>query len=316
MGFQGRDIISVKPFTREHLETIFKVANACEPYASGEKRTDVLRGKVLGNLFFEASTRTRLSFGSAFRRLGGAVETTVGVSFSSISKGETLEDTIRVIDGYVDVIVLRHPQLGSAKIAADYAKHPVINGGDGPGEHPTQALLDLYTIQKERGQIDGSTVAFVGDLKYGRTVHSLVELLTRFEGIRVVLASPDALRLPPKLLASLRERGLHVEETSDLTHAARQADVMYVTRLQAERFPDPAEAAKLIGAYVVDRALLEVAKPDVSILHPLPRHGDLSEDVDDHPGAAYFRQAHNGIPVRMALFALILGKEETFLEGQ
>ncbi len=307
MDFKGADIISVEPFARADLERIFQVTEALEPYARGEKVTDALRGRVLANLFFEASTRTRLSFGTAFLRLGGHLETSVGMQFSSISKGETLVDTIRVIDGYADVLVLRHPEIGSAAVAAKVAVHPVINGGDGPGEHPTQALLDLYTIQRERGQIDGACVAFVGDLKYGRTVHSLTSLLDRFEGIKVVLASPPSLRLPEAKVAAMRERGMEVVETTDLRDAVRLADVMYVTRVQAERFEDPVEAARLVGAYVVDRALLADAKPNVTILHPLPRHGDLSEDVDSHPGAAYFRQAHNGVPLRMALFALIFG---------
>lgn len=313
MEFKGADVITVKTLERSDIERVLQVAKAIEPYSRGEKITDVLRGRVLANLFFEASTRTRLSFGTAFRRLGGAVETTVGVHFSSMSKGETLADTIRVIDGYVDCIVLRHPDVGSAALAAEVAKNPVINGGDGPGEHPTQALLDLYTIQKERGQIDGTCVAFVGDMKYGRTVHSLVELLSRFEDMRVIFASPESLRLPKMMSEQLRARGIPVEETEDLAHATRMADVLYVTRVQAERFPDPSEAARHIGAYVVDRPLLESEKPDITILHPLPRYGDLSEDVDEHPGAAYFRQAHNGIPLRMAIFALILGVEQAFL---
>ena len=313
MEFKGADVITVKNLERSDIERVLQVAQAIEPYARGEKYTDVLKGRMLANLFFEASTRTRLSFGTAFRRLGGVVETTVGVHFSSMSKGETLADTIRVIDGYVDCIVLRHPEVGSAALAAEVAKNPVINGGDGPGEHPTQALLDLYTILKERGQIDGTCVTFVGDLKYGRTVHSLVELITRFEDMRVVLASPESLRLPSMMTERLRARGIRVEETEDLVKATGMADVMYVTRVQAERFPDPSEAAKHIGAYVVDRQLLEKAKPDVTILHPLPRYGDLSEDVDEHPGAAYFRQAHNGIPLRAAIFALLLGVEQAFL---
>jgi aspartate carbamoyltransferase len=313
MDFKGADIISVKAFARNDLERVFSVAEALEAYAVGGKTTTALAGKVLANLFFEASTRTRLSFGIAFMRLGGSVETTVGMQFSSISKGETLGDTIRVIDGYADAIVLRHPEVGSAAAAARVAVHPVINGGDGPGEHPTQALLDLYTIKKERGRIDDTCVAFIGDLKYGRTVHSLVELLARYRGIRLVLASPPALRLPEHLTESLRERGVPVEETADIGDAVEQADVLYVTRLQAERFSDPTEAMRYVGAYIVDRALLQRAHNDLTILHPLPRHGDLAEDVDDLPGAAYFRQAHNGIPIRMALFALIFGVEGEFL---
>jgi aspartate carbamoyltransferase len=314
MKFKNADIISVKSFERPDLDRIMAVARSLEPVARGDQHCDVLRGKLLANLFFEASTRTRLSFGVAFRRLGGRVETTVGVQFSSISKGETLEDTIRVIDGYVDAIVLRHPEVGSARAAAKVAQHPVINGGDGPGEHPTQGLLDLYTIEEERGTIDGATVTFVGDLKFGRTVHSLSELLTRYRDTKIVLASPPSLRLPKRRVEALQAHGIPVEETSDIEEAVAQADVLYVTRIQQERFEDPAEAARLVGAYVVDRALIDRhGKPDVTILHPLPRHGDLAPDLDDHKGAAYFRQAHNGVALRMALFALIFGVESNFM---
>ena len=310
---KGADIISVRDLKKKNILQILELADALEPYARGEKQTDTLNGKVLANLFFEASTRTRLSFGTAFLRLGGAVETTVGVAFSSLAKGETLEDTIRVIDDYADIIVLRHPELGSAARAANVANKPVINGGDGPGEHPSQSLLDLYTIKKERGKIEETTVAFVGDLKHGRTVHSLTELLTNFEGITLVLASPPELQLPKDLLHRLEKTGLPVIVTDNLEEATKLADVMYVTRIQEERFEDPTEAAKYIGEFVVDMDLLEHAKPDITILHPLPRHGDLSENVDNHPGAAYFRQAYNGIPVRMALFVLLFGLESNFL---
>lgn len=308
MSLLGAHIVSVDQFERAHLEHLFDVADRCAPIARGEQISEALRGKVLANLFFEPSTRTRLSFGSAFLRLGGAVETTVGVQFSSMAKGETLEDTIRVIDGYADVLVLRHPVKGSAKRAASVARHPVINAGDGAGEHPTQALLDAYTILRERGRIDGLTVALIGDLKYGRTVHSLARLLTRFQDVRILLASPRELPMPRAVLEEVQRAGTRIEVAESLADAARQADVLYVTRLQAERFEDQAEAARLIGSYVVNRALLEqVDRLDITIMHPLPRLHDLATDVDDLPGAAYFRQTHYGVPVRMALFCEVFG---------
>lgn len=313
MTLRGSHIVSVSQFTRDDLARIFELADDCRPVLSGEHVSTALAGRVLGNLFFEPSTRTRLSFETAFLRLGGAVETTVGVQFSSMAKGESLEDTIRVIDGYVDAIVLRHPQIGAAGRAAAVASHPVLNAGDGAGEHPTQALLDAYTIEKERGQIDGLTVALVGDLRFGRTVHSLARLLTRFDGVRFLLTSPDALRMPERITDALRGAGTSFEVVPDLRDAVRDADVVYVTRIQEERFDDPSEANRLIGTYVVDRVMIEDAnrEDDLTIMHPLPRRGDLATDVDDLPGAAYFRQTHYGVPVRMGLFCEVLGVHPT-----
>lgn len=309
MSLAGSHIVSVSQFQRSDLERLFAIADACAPIARGEEVSKALEGKLLANLFFEPSTRTKLSFGSAFLRLGGAVESTVGVQFSSMAKGETLEDTIRVIDGYADVLVLRHPKVGAAARAAAVARHPVINAGDGAGEHPTQALLDAYTITQERGGIDGMRVALVGDLKYGRTVHSLARLLTNFEDVTLLLTAPEELALPEKVTRELDAAGMKYEVVPDLREAVRAADVLYVTRLQEERFEDPAEAARLIGSYVVNRALLEDAgrANDITILHPLPRRHDLATDVDELPGAAYFRQTHFGVPVRMALFCDVFG---------
>lgn len=308
MSLVSSHIVSVAQFERPILESLFAVADACVPIANGERTCRVLEGRILANLFFEPSTRTRLSFDAAFHRLGGAVETTVGVQFSSMAKGETLEDTIRVIDGYADAIVLRHPTVGAAKRAAAVARHPVINAGDGAGEHPTQALLDCYTLRRECGRVDGLTVALIGDLKHGRTVHSLARLLTRFDDVTIVLTSPEELAMPESVLAELREAGTRFEVVSALPEAVAMSDVLYVTRLQEERFADPAEAARHIGSYVVNRALLENAgRTDITILHPLPRRHDLATDVDDLPGAAYFRQTHYGVPVRMALFCEVFG---------
>lgn len=313
MSLRGSHIVSVSQFGRDDLTRIFGLADDCAPVIQGQHISNALAGKVLGNLFFEPSTRTRLSFGTAFLRLGGAVESTVGVQFSSMAKGESLEDTIRVIDGYVDAMVLRHPTLGAAGRAAAVATRPVINAGDGAGEHPTQALLDAYTIQKERGGIDGLTVALVGDLKFGRTVHSLARLLTRFAGVRLLLTSPEALQMPKGVTDALDSAGTAFEIVPDLRDAVRAADVIYVTRIQEERFDDPAEATRLIGSYVVDRAIITDAGrgDDLTIMHPLPRRGDLAADVDDLPGAAYFRQTHYGVPVRMGLFCEVFGVHPT-----
>ncbi len=308
MSLRGQDIVSVSQLSRIDIERLFALAERCLPIARGEATSHALRGRILANLFFEPSTRTRLSFGSAFMRLGGSVESTVGVQFSSMVKGETLEDTIRVIDGYADIIVLRHPEEGSALRAARVAEHPIINGGDGPGEHPTQALLDLFTIARERGSVEGVRIALVGDLRYGRTVHSLARLLARFNGVSVVLSSPASLALPEPLLSELIASGLNLRTAPSLEEALADADVAYVTRIQAERFEHPAEAARLIGSYVVNLELLErIGRTDLTILHPLPRYNDLSPDVDHLPGAAYFRQSHYGVPVRMALFCDVLG---------
>lgn len=304
---EDRHVLSVSQYERGQIDELFEVAQRCLPIARSERISDVLHGRVLANLFFEPSTRTRLSFETAFRRLGGAVESTVGIQFSSMAKGETLEDTVRVISGYVDAIVLRHPERGSVARAATVSLCPVVNGGDGPGEHPTQALLDTFTIREEVGQVDGVHLAMVGDLKYGRTVHSLARMLARYHNVTLTFVSPPSLQMPRSVLDILDARGVTWRVVDSLVEAARDADVLYVTRLQAERFSDPAEAARLAGSYTVDRAVLEDAgvAQRIVVMHPLPRYGDLSPDVDDLPGAAYFRQAHYGVPVRMALFCKI-----------
>lgn len=310
MSLLHADVVSVAQFDRALLEDLFRTADTCLPVARGEIRSRALEGRILANLFFEPSTRTRLSFGTAFLRLGGGLETTVGMQFSSMAKGETLEDTIRVIDGYADVLVLRHPEEGSARRAAAVAVHPVVNAGDGPGEHPSQALLDVYTVQRELGQVDGLTVAMIGDLRYGRTVHSLARLLTCYRDVRLVFSAPPGLQMPPGIVSELRSAGVDVQEADTLEAALACADVAYVTRIQAERFADPAEAARYVGQYVVNRAVLTaVDRLDLTLLHPLPRYGDLATDLDDLPGAAWFRQSHYGVPVRMALFCALFGVE-------
>jgi aspartate carbamoyltransferase len=267
-----------------------------------------MEGKIVATLFFEPSTRTRLSFETAANRLGARVISVASAASSSAAKGESLADTIRTVDGYADVIVMRHPMNGSAQIAADNAKHPFINAGDGSGQHPTQALLDIYTIGKEKGALGGQTVTLVGDLKYGRTVHSLSYFMTLY-GNKMFFVSPKSLRMPSEITADLKARGADIEETENLEKALSVSDIVYVTRVQRERFENPSEYEKLKGSYIINRALINQAKKGITILHPLPRVDEISTDVDDYEGAAYFRQAHNGVYIRMALLALVSGKE-------
>jgi aspartate carbamoyltransferase len=263
---------------------------------------------VLATLFFEPSTRTRLSFETAMHRLGGQVVTVADPKTSSASKGESLADSMRTVEGYADLIVIRHPRKGSAEEAARAVSIPVINAGDGTGQHPTQALLDVYTIQKEKGTLDGLTVTLAGDLKNGRTVHSLSNFLARL-GMRLHLVSPQALEMPADITEALRSEGADVSVGSDLAAALRASDVAYITRIQRERFEDPEEYLRLKGAYVVDMAMIEQAKPGITIMHPLPRVDEIATEVDSYTGAAYFRQAANGVPVRMALLALVSGRD-------
>jgi aspartate carbamoyltransferase catalytic subunit len=274
------------------------------------KNGEVIRdmeGQVVASLFFEPSTRTRLSFETAVNRLGSRVISVANAASSSVAKGESLADTIRTVDGYVDVIVMRHPMKGAAQIAADNAIHPVINGGDGTGQHPTQALLDLYTIRKEKGILGGQTITFLGDLKNGRTVHSLGYFMALCKN-RMIFVSPESLKMPVEITNDLRGRGAEIEETEDIEKALSVSDLVYVTRVQRERFENPEEYEKVKGVYVINRAMIEQAKKGITILHPLPRVDEISTDVDNYEGAAYFRQAHNGLYVRMALLALITGK--------
>ncbi|MBU4228208.1 aspartate carbamoyltransferase, partial [bacterium] len=245
---------------------------------------------------------------TAANRLGARVITVASAASSSAAKGESLADTIRTVDGYVDVIIMRHPIKGSAQIAADNAKHPFINAGDGAGQHPTQALLDIYTILKEKGALGGLTVTFVGDLKNGRTVHSLGYFMALY-GSKMIFVSPKSLRMPEEITADLKSRGAEIEETKDLKKALSVSDIVYVTRIQKERFENLAEYENVKGSYIINRAMINQAKKGITILHPLPRVDEISTDVDDYEGAAYFRQAHNGLYIRMALLALVTGRE-------
>ena len=311
----GKDIISVKQFSRADLEYVFGVAHEMRGMVERVGTFDLLKGKILANLFYEPSTRTSSSFTAAMERLGGSVIPINEVKYSSVSKGESLPDTIRTLECYADVIVLRHPETGSAAIAAKAAKKPVINAGDGVGEHPTQALLDTFTIMEELGRpstglrtgFDNLTVTMLGDLKYGRTVHSLARLLSLFK-VKINYVSPDILRMPKEVMDEVAEKGIPQAEFSTLEKVLPETDVLYVTRVQKERFEDPADYEKVKGAYVIDPAIMKAAKQDMIVMHPLPRVGEISPDFDDDPRAAYFRQMEYGLYVRMALLAMVLGK--------
>lgn len=304
---KGKDIINTVQFSLQELDLIMNTAVSFEKQVKGGDIIKNMEGQVVAVLFFEPSTRTRLSFETAANRLGARVITVASAASSSAAKGESLADTIRTVDGYVDVIIMRHPMKGSAQIAADNAEHPFINAGDGSGQHPTQALLDMYTIRKEKGALRGHTVTFVGDLKNGRTVHSLGYFMALY-GNKMIFVSPKSLRMPEEITADLRSRGAEIEETDDLKKALSVSDILYVTRIQKERFENLAEYEKIKGSYIINRAIINQAKEGITILHPLPRVDEISTDVDDYEGAAYFRQVHNGLYVRMALLALISGK--------
>ena len=306
-SFYGRDIVSVSQFTRDDLSYIVEVADEMRGIVRRVGATDLLKGHVLANLFYEPSTRTSSSFISAMARLGGSVIPIHGVQYSSVSKGESLPDTIRTLECYADVIVLRHPQVGASAIAARYASKPVISAGDGVGEHPTQGLLDLYTIHTELGRIDGIHVAMVGDLKNGRSVHSLSRLLSLYD-TQLTFVSPEILSLPEELKAELTGAGRVVAHTDTLEGIIEQADVVYVTRVQKERFDDLSEYEAVKDCYEITPTLMRRAKKEMALMHPLPRVGEIHYDVDDDARAAYFRQVENGLYVRMAVLAAVLGK--------
>lgn len=317
MKFTGSHILSIAQFEREQIDTLFAVADRMEPYAHRQKVTRVLDGAILGNMFFEPSTRTRISFGCAFNLLGGEVRETTGFESSAIAKGESLYDTARVLSGYSDVIVMRHPTSGSVAEFASASRVPVINGGDGSNEHPSQALLDLYTIRKElkykgREGIDGLRIAMIGDLKFGRTVHSLCKLLGLFQNVHLTLISPDELRMPSEIVEALRAAGNTVVESDAMESSIAHVDIAYSTRIQEERFASKEEASLYRGRYRLNQAIYtRFCEPNTVIMHPLPRDSrseanELDNDLNENPNLAIFRQADNGVLVRMALFALIL----------
>jgi aspartate carbamoyltransferase catalytic subunit len=316
VNFTGAHILSIEQFERADIMRVFAVADAMEPYALRRKITRVLEGAILGNMFFEPSTRTRISFGCAFNLLGGDVRETTGFESSSLTKGESLYDTARVLSGYSDVICMRHPQAGSVAEFAEASRVPVINGGDGANEHPTQALLDLYTIRKElrsKGRsLDGLRIAMIGDLKYGRTVHSLCKLLCLFDNIQVTLVSPKELAMPEYLVEELRQAGHQVVITEELTQSIAHIDIAYSTRIQEERFNNKEEADLYRGRFRLNQSIYtQYCEPNTVIMHPLPRDSradanELDNDLNSNPNLAIFRQADNGVLVRMALFALVL----------
>ncbi|MDN3653478.1 aspartate carbamoyltransferase [Thalassotalea ponticola] len=319
MKFQGSHILSVSQFDRDAVTRILDVAKRMIPYASRQKQCHVLQGAILNNLFFEPSTRTRVSFGTAFQLLGGFVHETVGQESSSLTKGESLVDTARVISGYADIIAMRHPTMHSVAEFASGSSVPVINGGDGANEHPTQALLDLFTIDAEMSRfgqgIDNLNICLMGDLKHGRTVHSLSKLLSLYDNVHLTLVSPKELQMPDHVVSILDDAG-HKVTITDTMAGNLKSDVLYQTRIQEERFSSKAEADLYRGHFSLNKAVYEQhCKDNTVIMHPLPRDSrpeanELSVDLDDNVNLAIFRQAQNGVLVRMALFALALGVED------
>lgn len=305
--FYGKDIISVRQFGLDDLEYVFGVAREMREIVTRIGTIDLLKGKILANIFYEPSTRTSSSFTAAMERLGGSVIPINEVRYSSVSKGESLPDTVRTLERYADVIVLRHPDVGASALAAKYASKPIINAGDGVGEHPTQALLDLFTIIAELDQVNGLTVTMVGDLKYGRTVHSLSRLLSLFD-IRLNLVSPEILAMPEEILAELAKAGTAVKVADSLDGVIGETDVLYVTRVQKERFAEESAYESVKNAFEISPATLKKAKSRMIVMHPLPRVTEITMEVDDDPRAAYFRQMEYGMYVRMALLAMVLGK--------
>jgi aspartate carbamoyltransferase catalytic subunit len=300
-AFRGRDVISIRDFTRAEIDAILELADSF-----ADRRDSSLASHVLGTLFFEPSTRTRLSFESAVSMLGGRYIGFHEPGATSVSKGESLRDTIRVVEGYCDVIVIRHPLEGAARFAAEVSSKPVINGGDGANQHPTQTLLDLYTMRRAKGELDGLRVAMVGDLRYGRTVHSLAEALTLYEDCTLDFVAPAPLSMPPHVLAALEARGAQFREMVTLDELD-EVDVLYVTRIQRERFPDPVEYERVKSVFRLDRATLGERHADVVLMHPLPRVNEIAVELDDRPTSLYFQQAHNGVTIRKTLLALLLG---------
>ena len=298
-------LITMDDLSNDEILAILDDARRLLPVAQGKVYLPLLQGKILGNLFFEPSTRTRMSFETAMKRLGGDVVNLGDVKTSSVVKGETLFDTIQMVDGYTDIIAMRHPRQGAAQYAQDAASVPILNGGDGAGHHPTQTMLDLFTIQQAHGRLDGLKVVLAGDLRYGRTVHSLSHALTRF-GCELVFASPSLLKMPSEIVADLKAHGGNVTETEDLLGSLADADVVYMTRIQKERFADEDEYAKVAGAYKLHATNLEGAKEGMIIMHPLPRVDEIHPSVDETRHARYFEQAFNGVVARMALLCKLL----------
>ena len=299
-------LITMDDLSNEEIISILDDAERLLPVAKGDLYLPLLQGKILGNLFFEPSTRTRMSFETAMKRLGGDVVNLGDVKTSSVVKGETLFDTIQMVDGYTDIIAMRHPRQGAARYAQDAAQVPILNGGDGAGHHPTQTMLDLFTIRQSHGKLENLKVVLAGDLRYGRTVHSLSHALIRF-GCEIVLASPELLRMPKEIVEDLVAHGAKVTETTDLYGNLDSADVVYMTRIQKERFADEDEYVKVAGAYKLDASHLDGCKSEMIVMHPLPRVDEIHPSVDVTRHAKYFEQAFNGVVARMALLCRLLG---------
>ena len=317
MEFLGSNILSIDQFNRKDIDLIFKTADSLFPFASRQKITRVLQGAILSNMFFEPSTRTRISFGSAFNMLGGEVRETTEIEATSLAKGESLYDTSRVLSGYSDVIVMRHPLAGSVAEFAEASRVPVINGGDGDNEHPSQALLDLFTIKKEleshSKEIDTARIALIGDLKFGRAAHSLCKILMFYTNISIKLVSPDKLKLPDFLISEFKKKNISILETQDIKEGIADVDIIYMTRIQEERFDNVSEANKYKGLMSLNQEIYtKNCEPNTVIMHPLPRDSrknanELDDDLNQNPNLAIYRQTDNGLLIRMALFCLILG---------
>ena len=305
LDFKGKDIISINDFSRQEIDFILEKAAFIE-HLDYDTKSTLLKGRIMASLFFEPSTRTRDSFTTAMTRLGGTIIGFDSEKATSIKKGETVWDTVKMYDTYADVVVLRHKIEGAARRAAEAARIPVINGGDGANQHPTQTLLDLYTIKKTQARIDNLNVAMCGDLKYGRTVHSLAVALSNY-GCRLYFIAPKSLKMPDYILRELTKKGIMFSEHEKLEEVMPFADILYMTRIQKERFPDEAEYEKVKGVYILKAQMLQSAKDNLRIMHPLPRVDEISTDVDETKHAAYFEQAANGIPIRQALLCLVLG---------
>jgi aspartate carbamoyltransferase catalytic subunit len=303
IAFSLSDVVSISDFSRADIEAVIEKASEMERLSSNEKSA-LLRGKTVASLFFEPSTRTRLSFETAIQNLGASVIGFADANVSSTKKGETLSDTIRVVSRYADIIVMRHYIEGAARLASEVSNKPIINAGDGANQHPTQTLLDLYTLKKAFGRIDGLTIGLLGDLKYGRTVHSLAQALSLFEDIKLAFISPEMLAMPEHIKDNIRSK-VRFSEHTELSEVIANLDVLYVTRIQKERFPDPVDYEKVKRTYIIDKEAIKGAKPELKIMHPLPRVNELSYEIDSTKHALYFEQARNGIPVREALLVLL-----------
>ena len=302
MKFKGKSLISINDLSKKEIIKILETAKAME-----KNKKPLLKGKIMATLFFEPSTRTRLSFESSFNRLGGKVLGFSEARISSAAKGETIYDTIKMVENYADVIVVRHNLDGAARVSSEATKKPVINAGDGKNQHPTQTLLDLYTIKQAQGKISGLKVAMVGDLKYGRTVHSLAVALSRF-GCEMYFVAPNFLQIPEDIIEELDKKGIKWQKLRELKEVIDKVDIVYMTRIQKERFSDPEEYEKAKTLYILKKQMLEKARPNMKVLHPLPRVNEIHPNVDETKHAYYFQQAKNGIPIRQAILKLLLGK--------